>query len=390
MLFLGVKIIFILQSSGIFEASGILEAAFHNAASAALLLLAGFYIEFLIRRALIKSKHWGTPTLIIGSGRRAHEIWDLLVEQPELGFRPVGLVRGAADDAGWPTGSSPVPTLSDPSHLARLNVQVEAAVLTAPSQRETLHALCAGHVPLPREFLAGDAEGLQSLWLQTRTLGHHFAVEITNDRHLAPYLCLKRALDLAIAIPTAILLLPLIGVLVIAVKCVDPGPAFYVQKRIGRDGRIVTVVKIRSMYVDAEQRLEHHLRDNPAARVEWERRFKLCDDPRILTIIGTFIRRSSLDELPQLWNIIRGEMSLIGPRPLPAYHAMSFDEEFQKIRASVTPGLTGLWQVTTRSDGDLTVLKAQDLFYIKNRSIWLDLFILLQTVPAVLSGNGAR
>src|SRR5262249_18648820 len=139
----------------------------------------------------------------------------------------------------------------------------------------------------------------------------------------------KRVLDCLVAVPAVVVATPIILLLALAIKLVDPGSAFCRPTRVGLNGRPFSVLKIRKMYADAESRLAKHLEQDPAARAEWKRYYKLTNDPRILSVIGCFIRRSSLDELPQLLSVISGEMSLVGPRPFPEYHMEAFEAEFR-------------------------------------------------------------
>ena len=199
----------------------------------------------------------------------------------------------------------------------------------------------------------------------------------------------KRTCDVSIAVVVGIVALPCMAVVAAATKLNSAGPVLYGQERIGRGGKTFRVWKFRTMLLGAEDVLEDFLDHNPALKVEWERDRKLSNDPRIVPGIGHFLRKSSLDELPQLWNVLRGEMSLVGPRPLPEYHLAQFDRSFRRYREKVTPGITGLWQVSSRGNGHPEMYVKCDSFYIRNWSLWLDLKILLATFRAVASGRGA-
>lgn len=200
---------------------------------------------------------------------------------------------------------------------------------------------------------------------------------------------LKRALDLTLALPLAILAAPLVCVCAISIKLASRGPAFFVQEREGRGGKRIRVYKLRTMHHDAEQLLALYLQSCAATNAMWVQYYKLSDDPRVIRGIGELLRRYSLDELPQLWNVLKGDMSLVGPRPFPEYHLNGFPEAFRGLRASVMPGMTGLWQVSSRSDGDLKAQEAEDTYYIRNWSVRLDVNILLRTVKAIIAPRGA-
>jgi lipopolysaccharide/colanic/teichoic acid biosynthesis glycosyltransferase len=135
--------------------------------------------------------------------------------------------------------------------------------------------------------------------------------------------------------------------------------------------------------------MEEMLRSDPALRAEWQSAFKLKDDPRVIPVVGRFFRRYSIDELPQLWSVVKGDMSLVGPRPFPSYHLDALSPRARRLRDEVRPGVTGLWQVTSRGEAGVEMQQAHDTYYIRNWSVWLDLHILMRTIHVVLSGRGA-
>jgi Undecaprenyl-phosphate galactose phosphotransferase WbaP len=197
----------------------------------------------------------------------------------------------------------------------------------------------------------------------------------------------KHALDLLLTVVGGLLISPLLLALVILIKLDSQGPAFYGHRRLGAGGKHFRCWKFRTMHTDAEQRLDEYLQGNPHLRAEWEQNFKLRDDPRV-TRAGRFLRKTSLDELPQLWNVLRGQMSLIGPRPIVDAEVSRYGtvyELYQRIR----PGISGLWQVSGRSDTNYARRVKLDAYYVHNWSVWLDLVVLVRTLRSVLLSRGA-
>jgi lipopolysaccharide/colanic/teichoic acid biosynthesis glycosyltransferase len=200
----------------------------------------------------------------------------------------------------------------------------------------------------------------------------------------------KRTLDLVSAAVVLLLLLPLLLLAVLAVRVSSPGPILFRQVRLGRDGRPIEILKLRTMQVDAEERLASLLARDPAAAAEFSRFGCLKRDPRVTGVVGRTLRRWSIDEVPQLWNVMRGDMSMVGPRPLPVEVVAMLDPEHQRVRTTVRPGLTGPYQVYGRCELDLSSMRELDLAYVARRGTARDLVILARTPWAVVSGDGAH
>jgi lipopolysaccharide/colanic/teichoic acid biosynthesis glycosyltransferase len=197
----------------------------------------------------------------------------------------------------------------------------------------------------------------------------------------------EHLLHASLAAVILLFFLPVMVMVAAAVFCQDGGPIIFAHRRIGRNGKPFHCFKFRSMRTDAEARLAEVLASDPAAREEWARDHKLRRDPRV-TPLGDFLRRSSLDELPQFFNVIRGEMNLVGPRPIVEDERTKYGRRFQAYCA-VKPGITGLWQVSGRNDVSYRARVAMDTCYARKKSLALDLYILVMTVPCVLRSRGS-
>jgi exopolysaccharide biosynthesis polyprenyl glycosylphosphotransferase len=348
----------------------------------------------VIREALGYLRKHGRNTrnmLVIGTNPRALQLAQRIQGKPELGYRILGFA-----DEEWngmeefkKHGHSLVSTLDMLPSYVRRNV-VDEVVLALPIR--SYHG-----------FASEIASACEQQGIIVRFLPNIF--DLKEVRHRADEfdgnalishestitdswgLAIKRAIDIVISLTAIILVSPVMLLAALLVKLTSPGPILFVQKRLGLNKRMFNIYKFRTMVMDAEQRLKDLEHQNEANGPV----FKIKQDPRI-TLIGAFLRKTSIDELPQLFNVLKGEMSLVGPRPLQVRDYELFEvhcQDWQRKRFSVRPGITCLWQVMGRSSTTFEKWMELDLQYIRTWSLWLDLEILAKTVPAVLKGSGA-
>jgi Undecaprenyl-phosphate galactose phosphotransferase WbaP len=359
-----------------------------------------FLLAFVLSLALVPlgrlalfsaARHWrwwAEPVVVIGTGRRAARAIRGIKQSSHLGYRPVAVLtsdaaaaaEGTLEDVPIAGGLEQAPALSASGiRVALLEIEQMQTRAVLDRLQQTFQ-----HVILLREFDDLPVEGLQ-----VRNLGSLVGIEYTNNLLRPGNQAVKRALDLVLAGAALILALPVIAIAALLVRLIDGGPVIFHQQRAGLAGRRFSVPKIRTMRRDADQRLEEYLNANPGLREEWAGRYKLRHDPRLIPGVGRLFRRFSIDELPQLWAVMAGDMSLVGPRPFPDYHLEQFSASFLELRQRVRPGITGVWQVTIRSDGGPEDQEAFDTYYIRNWSVWFDLYVLGRTIAAVASGRGA-
>lgn len=357
---------------------------------AGLALLAPLLRHF-VRHALIRLGLWGRSVVILGTGEMGGRVIAALRGEKALGFTPTAVFDDFAPEGDALGGVPYLGALEDAEGLAR-EYGIDVAIVAMPSRLGEVVDWAGTR--FRRVIVLPDLGGVTNSAMVARDLAGIFGVEIKHNL-LDPWpRRAKRALDLLGATVGGLLVSPLLLVVALLVKLDSRGPVFYGQSRPGAGGNRFCCWKFRTMVVDADRLLDEYLQSKPELRNEWERGYKLKDDPRI-TRIGRFLRETSLDELPQLWNVLKGEMSLVGPRPillaeLPREHGKAYPGKVYELYKRVPPGITGLWQVSGRSDTGYEERVAMDAYYVRNWSVWLDLVILARTASAVASRRGAR
>jgi Undecaprenyl-phosphate galactose phosphotransferase WbaP len=346
---------------------------------------------------------WGQPVMILGSGQNGGRVREnftkLLQEKWELGYNPVAVFNCRLTRGGpirTPHGvlsheealADDEETLIGVAELARKQ-GVDTAIFAMPYTRREQVAELVGlaSIHFRRVLVIPNLSGVTNSAVVARDLAGTLAVEIKYNL-LDPWaLRAKRATDLIATTVGGILVLPLLLALALLVYLESRGPVFYKDRRMGQDGSLFSCVKFCTMVPDAEALLQQMVEEDPKLREEYSKYHKLRDDPRV-THVGRFLRKTSLDELPQLWNVLRGEMSLVGPRPyLPRESKEIGFTQSEILR--VPPGITGPWQVAGRNHSSFGERVQMDAHYVRDWSIWLDIVLLARTAKAVLLSRGA-
>jgi Undecaprenyl-phosphate galactose phosphotransferase WbaP len=337
---------------------------------------------------LHKTKLGGIPAVIYGCGSTGKLVADCLLGSIRSGYVPVLFLDDTilSDDE-----YKNIPVIHDltagPEIVKRYNIKMAIVAMPELDAQKLEHLLNTSVSAFRYNVIIPNFFNISSIWMSVMDFGGVLGIETSNKLRQFWNLVIKRFIDLFVVIIGGILLLPFFLLVALLIKINSPGPVLYKQKRLGRNGKHFNAYKFRSMVIDAEQHLQKILDTDPVLKKEWEDSHKLQNDPRI-TRIGRIIRRTSIDEFPQMINILKGEMSLVGPRPIVDDEVKKYGEDFNRI-FSIRPGLTGLWQVSGRSDKNYHDRIAYDTYYLQSWSVWLDLWIIFKTFGVMLFGRGA-
>ncbi len=344
--------------------------------------------RLVARLTFSRADWWGAPVVILSSGSGGDETLDAIQRWPEMGLRPVTVLQVRTEFSGDGVGN-----LDDEAWMATVLAEdygiPYAVVDTGPGLD---HQALARQVQrysrrFKRVFVVRHFAGAPVIWSSQESVGGLLGFGIQHAAWRRGTRFAKKIFDLVGASFALLITSPVIAITVLLIRLDSKGGAFFRQSRLGENGRIFDVIKFRTMHVDADRRLAEILDNSPEAKEEYSVYHKLRNDPRV-TRVGRFLRRLSLDELPQLWNVLRGEMTLVGPRAYLPRELPSM-EGVERVILQHRPGLTGLWQVSGRNQLCFGSRINIDVHYIHNWSPWLDLYILAKTFPVVVRGEGA-
>lgn len=351
-----------------------------------LLVLQRYFIKnYLQYRQLLQ-----IPVIIIGAGKTAELLVKSLQNDPGMGYKIVGFLEDNKVEKGFLEKYPVLGGFADAENVIK-KTKVKNVFIAAPGLNDyALGMLIYRIQPLVENIeVITNLVGVPTGSAEVESIFNEKLLILRLKNNLARPLnrYLKAALDYLLTIVGTILILPLLLFIAVWIYLDSPGPVIFRHMRVGKDGKLFPCYKFRSMYINSQEKLNEILAENSAMRQEWERDFKLKNDPRI-TKSGAFLRKTSLDELPQIFNVLRGDMSLVGPRPVVQEELARYGE-FVQDYLMVKPGITGMWQVNGRSDTTYDERVQMDVWYVRNWSVWLDVMLLWRTIKAVFKCEGA-
>lgn len=330
---------------------------------------------------------WGAPTVILASNGAGDAVVDTLERWPELGLRPVALLHNEIDDQAIDSRLTLEMTRLAPMLATTHKIPYAVVAMPDLDRRQTVDLLGRCSKFFRRVLVVPELPGVSALWTSSQTSQGLLGYGVQHVARSKKALILKRTFDIIGSLVAMVVFAPLWFTIAVLIKLDSPGPVFYRQIRMTRGGRCFRLLKFRSMHVDADERLHDILNNDALLKREYERFHKLRQDPRV-TRVGKLLRRYSLDELPQFWNVLFGDLSLVGPRAYMPSELSKMDG-YDRVISQSRPGLTGLWQVSGRNDLSFEERIKMDVHYIHNWTLWLDLYLLARTAPVVMTGEGA-
>lgn len=345
----------------------------------------------LLKKCLLKAKIYTKKTIIIGGGENAIDAYYALKSEPYLGLEIRYFLSSHPSDKLSELGIPILKDVSEGGIWALVSNPYDQFIIALEDHENTERDYWLRYLSKHRYRSVSVIPSLRGLPLYSTDMSFLFSYDvillrINNNLAKRTSRFIKRTTDIILSIVGLVFLSPLFLYLSWKIRK-DGGQAIYGHQRIGRNGKPFSCLKFRTMVINSDEILQNLFKNEPLAKAEWEKDFKLKDDPRI-TPLGNFLRRSSLDELPQLWNVLKGEMSLVGPRPIVAEELSRYDEDVDYYFMA-KPGMTGLWQVSGRNDVDYQKRVYLDAWYVKNWSLWNDLVILCKTISVVIKRSGA-